>query len=110
MTISHKQPSSYINRSIKILLAVFPVCCLAIIMFYSQNGSLRAELAEIRKEVDTLSALNTELKNSLQGLVDNRALTIQVERLGYIKQTRPTYITLFADGSVREAATVSLRN
>jgi hypothetical protein len=35
-------------------------------------------------------------------------LTMQAERLGYIKDSNPTYLTFLADGSVREGSKVSL--
>jgi cell division protein FtsB len=108
MTISHSKPNFYVNKIIRLLSIAFVLGCALMVFLYNQNTKSRQEVSKLTKEVDALRSDNTQLKNDLHGFIDSRMLTAQVERLGYIKESMPTYITLLADGSVREDGRVSL--
>lgn len=95
-------------RVIKTLALLVGAGCLVLVMCYDQGTSARREVSVLTKQVEALKTTNTALKNQLYGLIDTRTVTMQVERLGYIKDSNPAYVTLFADGSVREDGRVSL--
>lgn len=78
------------------------VFCLASIFLYNRMVDGRQRASQYVKSVDTLKVENTKLKNDLYTLIDSRSLTIAVERLGYIKDSNPGYLTFLADGSVRD--------
>lgn len=108
MTISHSKPGAYTNKIIRLLGVAFILGCALLVFLYNQNTKSRQEVSRLTKEVEVLKTTNTQLKNDLHGFIDTRMLTMQVERLGYIKESSPTYVTLFADGSVRDDGRVSL--
>ncbi len=108
MTISHSNPTRYATGAIRILLGVIVISCLSSIFLYNRMVQARRADNQITKVVDQLKVENAKLKNDLYTMIDGRSLTMHAERLGYIKDSNPAYITFLADGSVREGATVSL--
>jgi cell division protein FtsB len=108
MTISQSKPGKYTNKVIRFLGIAFILGCVLMVFLYNQNTGNRQKVSQLSKEVELLRSTNTQLKNDLHGFIDGRMLTMQVERLGYIKESSPTYVTLFADGSVRDDGRVSL--
>ncbi len=108
MTISQAQPERYASRAIKILLGVIVVSVVASIFLYNRMVVARRGSDQLVKTVDQLNVANAKLKNDLYTMIDSRSLITQAERLGYIKESNPHYISFLADGSVREGTKVSL--
>lgn len=90
------------------MLVLIVVASTSLVFFYNQHTTLRRAVSVATKEIESLRAENTALKNKVYTLIDNRALVVAVERAGYIKTSNPTYVTFLADGSVRDAERVSL--
>lgn len=109
MTISHSSPIRYFSSAIKYLVIAIIMCALALIFLYNRMVTARAVVKETSKKLELLTTENAKLKNELFTLIDTRALTMNVQRLGYIKDSNPTYLTFLADGSVREGTKVSVR-
>jgi hypothetical protein len=108
MTISHAQPERYAVKTIKLMLIVIFVLCVGSVLGYNQMIEARAAKTQVTKRIEALTSENATLKNDLYTVIDSRSLTMQAERLGYIKDSNPTYLQFLADGSVREGSKVSL--
>lgn len=108
MTISYARPEQHIKRAIKILMIVLASSSIFLVYFYNQSNSSRRLVLSVKKQVEVLRTENAKLKNQAYSLIDNRALTVLVEKKGYIKTSNPAYLTFLADGSVKDAERVSL--
>lgn len=108
MTITYSQPHRYAGTVIKACLVLLVLVAAATVFGYNQMIKVRAAYTQATKRLDAVTIENAKLKNDLYAVIDNRSLTMEVERLGYIKESNPAYLQFLADGSVREGGKISL--
>lgn len=111
MTISspnHDRQLSYVMRWLFVGIIAAAVVSIGI---YNKTVALRRAVAAGTQRVEQLKLKNAELKNTYFSSLDNRTLVSVVERLGYVRDNTPLYLTFRADGTaVQDGPAVSLRN
>ena len=73
-----------------------------IAVLYNQTVSLRRAISQETKLVDDLKLENAKLKNSFYAVLDTRTLVAAAERLGYVRDNNPSYLTFRADGTAAQ--------
>ncbi len=110
MTISAPNHNRQLDYAIRWLFIGIIVCAVMSIGLYNKMVTIRRVVTEKTKQIETLKVENTQLKNTFYTILDTRTLTKAAERLGYVRDVNPSYITFLADGSARqEGPTVSVR-
>ncbi len=110
MTISAPNRNHQLNCAIRWLLVGLVFFAVIIMNFYNNMVIVRRTVAEKSKNLEILKVENTKLKNDFYTLLDTRTLTKAAERLGYVRDGNPSYLTILADGTVRQdAPAVSVR-
>jgi hypothetical protein len=78
--------------------------------FYNSTVEMRRSVSRKGKVVEALKLEGAELKNSFYAVLDTPTLVAAAERLGYVKDGAPLYVSFAADGTAtRSSASVSLR-
>jgi hypothetical protein len=78
--------------------------------FYNSTVEMRRAVSRKAKAVEVLKLEGAELKNSFYAVLDTPTLVAAAERLGYVKDNTPSYVSFAADGSATfGGSSVSLR-
>jgi len=110
MTITATSNNRRLNCAIRWLLVGIVGFTIVGVNLYNNMIEVRRAVAERTKSIELLKSENTKLKNNYYTLLDTRTLTKAAERLGYVRDSNPSYLNFLADGSARQdSATVSLR-
>jgi hypothetical protein len=110
MTITAPNRERQLTYAMRWLLFGIVVLVVISVSFYNKTVTLRRFVAAQEKAVDTLKLQNAQLKNSFYSVLDTKTLVAAGERLGYVRDNNPSYLTFRADGTaVENGPSVSLR-
>jgi hypothetical protein len=110
MTITAPNRNRQLNYAIRWFFVGIIGCAVLSVGLYNTMVTVRRTVNEKMKLVETLKVENTQLKNTFYTILDTRTLTKAAERLGYVRDVNPSYITFLADGTTRQdGPTVSVR-
>ena len=85
--------------------------CMVCVVLYNQTVELKHGISQESKLVDNLKIQNAQLKNSFYAVLDTHTLVAAAERLGYVRDNNPSYLTFRADGTAAQdsGSSVSLK-
>lgn len=108
MTIAPPNHDRRMNCAMRWLLVGIIVFGFIAAGFNSEMVTLRRVVSAKAKVVDELKLQNAQLKNSFYAVLDTRTLVSAAERLGYVKDGTPSYLTFRSDGTAEQDAPSSV--
>ncbi len=108
MTIVQPNRSRQITLVIKLLLGGIAGMGVASMLLYNSLVNVRSQVLAQEKIVQELRVENADIKNEYFAQIDSRVLIEVAERLGYIKNLAPKYLTLQTELTQQPSAPGSL--
>jgi hypothetical protein len=110
MTVRSTNRDQQLTYVMRWLLAGVFILGILTITVYNETATLKRLTARQDKAVAELKLQNAELKNSFYAVLDTRTLVTAAERLGFVRDNTPSYLTFRSDGTVtQDTSSVSLK-
>lgn len=111
MTIAAPNRDRQMTFAMRWLLVGIIVFGFVAVGLNNKTVTLRRLVSAKEKIVDELKLQNAQLKNSFYAVLDTRTLVSAAERLGYVKDGTPSYLTFRSDGTAEQdtPSSVSLK-
>lgn len=109
MTITAPNTNRQLNYLMRWLVVGIAILAIFGISAHGTMVKLRRAVSEKTKQLEELRLANAQLKNEYYTALDTRTLLAAGERLGYLRDNNPTYLTFRADGTPANGPSVSLR-
>lgn len=77
------------------------------IFLYNQSVGAREKASVVKETVKELRVANAQLKNELYVTTDSAALVAAADRLGLVKESKPTYLSIKKSEDLGQAKTPS---
>ncbi len=105
MTIA--QPNRDRQAACVLRLIVAGIIAVALVSVYAYNNTvlLRRHVVETTGAFEKLKVQNANLKNEVYGLLDSKQLVSVASRLGLVKETKPSYLSLTVSAASTNAQT-----
>lgn len=107
MTIVATNHNRHLTYAIRWLLVGIALMAMVSVGVYNSTVALRRSVAQKAKAIESLKMEQAELKNTFYGALETKSLVAAAERLGYVRDGSPSYLTLAADGTARQDATAT---
>ena len=110
MTITAPNRNRQLNYLMRWFFVGIVVLCTMSIGLYNKTVALRRAVSVVSKTIDDLKLENAQLKNAYYAVLDTHTLISTAERLGYVKDSNPGYLTFRTDGTAaQDDSSVSLQ-
>lgn len=76
------------------LFSIIFILGIANVLLYNKTVQAREKATGVRETIKELRVANAQLKNNLYEKTDSAALVSAADRLGLVKETRPTYLPI----------------
>ena len=111
MTIAAPNRNRQLAYTMRWLMVGIVSLCIVSIGLYNRTNELKRGISEKAKIVEVSKLKNAELKNAFYAAIDTKALVSAGQRLGYVRDNNPSYLTLYADGTApQDGSSVSLKS
>ena len=107
MTIAATNHNRRLTYVVRWLLAGITLMAILSVGVYNSTVALRRGADQKAKTIESLKTEQAELKNTFYGALETKSLVAAAERLGYVRDGNPSYLTLAADGTARQDATAT---
>ncbi len=102
MTIATPNRDRQLTYAMRWLFVGVVVFGSIVVVLNNKTVTLHRLVAQKEKIVDQLKLQNAQLKNSFYAVLDTRTLVATAEKMGYVKDSAPAYLTFRSDGTAEQ--------